>query len=167
MVPVPRPLLRVPIAAGELLDKITILEIKQARLADPLKLRNVSVELTLLRQAREEALVEPAELPLLVAELKAVNERLWDVEDSLRQHEQDGDFGSGFIALARSVYQLNDQRALLKRRINELCGSLLVEEKSCRCYPDMTPPTLPAVQFSSTAKTPRTPSEDKERKDQK
>jgi len=165
MVPASHSLLRVPIAPGELLDKITILEIKQTRLADPGQRANVSVELSLLRQARTEALVEPMELPPLVAELKMVNERLWDVEDALRQHEQDGDFGSGFIALARSVYHLNDQRAFLKRRINELCGSLLREEKSYRCSPNAAPSSTPPVaEIPATAPRPRTPSEDKEPK---
>jgi hypothetical protein len=119
----------VEIAAGDLLDKITILEIKRARIRDRAKLANVQAELEALTTARTRALAETAELASLVAELKAVNERLWDVEDALRQCERDGAFGSRFIALARSVYQLNDRRAQLKRCINEECGSPLIEEK--------------------------------------
>ena len=125
----------VEIAPGELLDKITILEIKRSRFHDRIKLGNVQVELDTLRAARARALAEPAELSSLIAELRTVNERLWDVEDALRQCERDSDFGSHFIELARSVYQLNDQRAQLKRRINELCGSTLIEEK---CYGSAT-----------------------------
>lgn len=165
MASTPRPLLRVPISAGDLLDKITILEIKQTRLANPAQWANVSVELALLQQTRVDTLIEPPELPPLVAELKAVNERLWDVEDALRQHEQDGDFGSDFIALARSVYQLNDQRASLKRRINELCGSFLMEEKSYRCSSKTIPPTPLAAPTPITAQaSSRSRNADKERK---
>src|SRR6516162_10310625 len=114
MATAPRPPLRIEISPGELLDKITILQIKQSRITDCAKLANVSVELAMLQQARADALIEPAKLPPLEAELKAVNEQLWDVEDALRQCEQDGEFGSRFITLARSVYKLNDQRAHLK-----------------------------------------------------
>lgn len=124
-----QPLL-VEIAPGELLDKITILEIKQARIRDEAKLAHVQVELAALSAARQRALVEPASLSPLIAELKTINERLWDVEDALRQCERESDFSSRFISLARSVYQFNDQRAYLKRRINEECGSSLMEEKS-------------------------------------
>lgn len=124
-----QPLL-VEIAPGELLDKITILEIKKARFHDAAKVAHVQAELDVLSAARRRALVEPDSLTPLIAELKTVNERLWDVEDSLRQCERESDFSSRFISLARSVYQLNDRRAELKRRINEECGSLLMEEKS-------------------------------------
>lgn len=119
----------VEITPGELLDKITILEIKQARFRDRAKLVNVQKELEALCAARQRARVESAELAAQIAELKTVNERLWDVEDALRQCERDGDFGPRFIVLARSVYQLNDRRAQLKRRINECCGSPWMEEK--------------------------------------
>lgn len=119
----------VEITPGELLDKITILEIKQARFRDRAKLVNVQKELGALCEARHRALVEAADLSVLIAELKTVNERLWDVEDALRECERDGDFGPRFIILARSVYQLNDCRAQLKRRINESCGSPWMEEK--------------------------------------
>ena len=122
--------LLVEMAAGELLDKITILEIKRLRLADAGQRQHVCVELGVLQAARARALREPAELAAVVQELKVVNERLWDVEDELRRHEQRQEFGDAFVQRARSVYRLNDQRARLKRRINVLCGSVLIEEKS-------------------------------------
>jgi Flp pilus assembly protein TadD len=127
--------LRVEVAAGELLDKITILEIKAERLADPEKLRNVRMELATLTATREQQIPASAELTRLVSELKAVNEALWQIEDAVRQCEHAGDFGARFVELARSVYHQNDRRATLKRRINDLLGSRLVEEKSYAPYP--------------------------------
>ncbi len=126
--------LLVETAPGELLDKITILEIKRSRITDPDKQLHVCIELGALLAARARVLAEPPELPSLVGELKRTNERLWDVEDEIRQCEQRQDFGSRFVELARSVYQLNDQRARLKRQINTVCGSALVEEKSYASY---------------------------------
>ena len=124
----------VPISVGELLDKITILEIKAERIADRKKLANVEAELALLVERRQAlglaAGSEAAEIDRLIAELGAVNRRLWEVEDRLRALEGEGDFGAGFVALARSVYRENDRRAELKRRLNELTGSELIEEKS-------------------------------------
>jgi tetratricopeptide (TPR) repeat protein len=120
----------IEVAPGELLDKIAILEIKNARIADAGKLRNVQVELAELTALRSEALKISPELSELVAELKAVNERLWQIEDDIRLCERDQDFGPRFIELARSVYRENDRRAALKRAINELLGSRLIEEKS-------------------------------------
>ena len=127
----------VQISVGELLDKITILEIKAERIADPAKRLHVEAELALLverRQAlglgRDAGGAAEAEIERLMAELGEVNRRLWDVEDRLRGLEQVGDFGDTFVALARSVYRENDRRAELKRRLNELTGSELVEEKS-------------------------------------
>ncbi|MCR0985127.1 DUF6165 family protein [Roseomonas populi] len=120
--------LEVPVSWGELLDKITILEIKQERLSDPQALRNVTLELDLLRQKTVGAAADG--LMPLVTELGAVNRRLWDIEDAIREHEHRADFGPSFIELARAVYQNNDHRAAVKRRINLLLGSLLVEEKS-------------------------------------
>ncbi len=120
----------VPVSAGELIDKITILEIKLERIADEAKLANVRKELDALRAARAEAVLASAELADLTAALKAVNEKLWEVEDEVRKCEAVGDFGHRFVTLARSVYKTNDERVGLKRRINELLGSPLVEEKS-------------------------------------
>jgi hypothetical protein len=121
---------RVEIAPGELIDKITILRIKTERIADAGKLRNVRVELETLEAARAEALADSPELTRLTADLKAVNEALWEIEDEIRIHERDNDFGPRFIELARSVYHQNDRRAALKRKINELLGSRLIEEKA-------------------------------------
>lgn len=122
------------IAPGELLDRISILEIKRARLTDVAKRANVCVELGSLAAARARSLREPPDLAPVVRELRAVNERLWDVEDHIRDCEREGDFGPRFIELARSVYRLNDRRAALKRKINERCGSAIVEEKSYKEY---------------------------------
>jgi hypothetical protein len=124
----------IPVAAGELIDKISILEIKKERITDPEKLRNVSLELTVLIEARDGAITMRSDLTVLTAELKATNEALWDIEDEIRVHERDQDFGHRFIELARAVYHQNDRRAVLKRRINDLTGSVLVEEKSYEQY---------------------------------
>jgi hypothetical protein len=124
----------VEIAPGELIDKITILEIKAERLREPEKLRHVQVELAALSTVSKEALPESAELQQLKGELRAVNEALWQIEDDIRSCERRQDFGAGFIELARSVYRQNDRRAALKRRINELLGSRLIEEKAYQPY---------------------------------
>ena len=124
--------LRVPVAAGELIDKITILRLKKERLRRPEALANVNRELQALEQVLDEAesSLKTTTVLSLTADLQTINARLWDVEDSLRVLESDQRFDEEFISLARSVYQLNDQRAALKRKINETCGSNLVEEKS-------------------------------------
>ena len=119
----------VPVSWGELLDKITILEIKRARITRPDALANVEQEHRLLASAAAPALAR-ADLQPLLADLRAVNEALWDIEDAIREEEAAQRFGSDFIRLARSVYQRNDERAATKRRINLLLGSELVEEKS-------------------------------------
>ena len=126
----------IEVAPGELVDKISILEIKQERIADPAKLRNVRAELDSLVAARDRALPHLPDLDGLAAELKQVNQKLWDIEDAIRVHERQEDFGGRFIELARSVYRQNDRRAALKRRVNELLGSRLVEEKSYETYRD-------------------------------
>jgi len=122
--------LRAPVSAGELLDKITILEIKQQRLASEAGRGNVRHELLLLEAIRQASLPASAELAALTAELKRINEQLWEIEDAIRLCERAGDFGERFVGLARSVYQSNDRRSALKRQINTLLGSALVEEKS-------------------------------------
>jgi hypothetical protein len=124
----------VEIAPGELIDKITILEIKLARIADAAKLRNVRAEWETLVRARDAAIASSPEIEAETAALKRANETLWDVEDRLRECERNKDFGSRFVALARSVYLTNDERARLKRRINQLLGSRLIEEKSYASY---------------------------------
>ena len=120
----------VEIAPGELIDKITILEIKSERITDAAKAHHVGTELALLVAARDWTVPGSAELARLANELKAVNEALWQIEDEIRLCERDEDFGPRFVALARSVYRTNDRRAALKRQINELLGSKLIEEKS-------------------------------------
>lgn len=127
-----------PVAAGELIDKITILRLKAVRLCRPEALANVKRELQALEavlKGAEHSLAIDAVLSLTEA-LQSINTKLWDVEDALRLLEASQRFDEEFIALARSVYQLNDKRADLKRRINEACGSSLLEEKS---YGEQTP----------------------------
>mgnify|MGYP006915992687 CR=1 FL=1 len=122
------------IAPGELIDKITILEIKLERIKDSDKLANVRLEWETLVKGRDAAIEETPELDRLSAELKAANEALWDIEDDIRDCELDKNFGDAFVELARSVYITNDKRAALKRQINELLGSSLIEEKSYSAY---------------------------------
>jgi hypothetical protein len=122
--------LLVPISVGELLDKISILELKAAALADPEKRANVVRELAALSAVRDREVIPAPSLNALYGELRAVNRRLWDIEDELRQLEHKGEFGSRFVEVARSVYRDNDRRAALKREINRLTGSELIEEKS-------------------------------------
>jgi Flp pilus assembly protein TadD len=119
----------IPGAAGELLDKIAILNIKARRIDDPEKVVNVRRELALLTAKRDESGLARAGLAPLEAELAVVNEKLWDVEDEIRLREKAGDFGERFVALARAVYVTNDRRAAIKREINRRCNSSIVEEK--------------------------------------
>ena len=118
-----------PISIGELLDKITILTIKVARISDPLKIENVIKELVQLR-AIADNLEAPLELNVYYKQLLMVNQDLWDIEDSKRKHEQEQRFDDEFIKLARQVYIKNDYRAELKKKINVLMGSTIIEEKS-------------------------------------
>ena len=124
----------VGIAPGELIDKITILEIKSERMTDAAKLENVRIELATLATARDAAILFSAELADLTGELKKINEQLWEIEDDIRDCEREKDFGEKFVELARLVYKSNDRRAALKRDINMLLGSHLVEEKSYSKY---------------------------------
>ncbi len=119
----------IEVAPGELIDKITILEIKRQQLSDEQARRNVEIELDELVAARDWGLTSSAALEGLTNALRGVNRRLWDIEDAIRRCERDKDFGTQFIELARSVYKMNDQRAALKRKINLLLGSRIVEEK--------------------------------------
>ena len=127
----------VEIAPGELIDKITILQIKLERVTDPRKLANVRTELDVLTAAYDRAIPASAELTKLTGDLKAVNESLWEIEDDIRLCEWAGDFGPRFIELARSVYFQNDRRAAVKRQINELLGSTIIEEKAYQPYARM------------------------------
>jgi hypothetical protein len=124
----------VPISPGELLDKITILRLKCARIDDAAKLANVRQELALLERSRAAAVPADAELAAAERELERVNGELWDIEDRIREHEAQRRFDAGFIELARSVYLRNDERAAIKRRINVKLASALIEEKSYRPY---------------------------------
>ena len=124
----------IEVGAGELLDKITILEIKLERIGDPGKLCNVGHELDALRDARQRSLPSLVALDRLESALRGVNEALWVIEDDIRACEAAKDFGPRFIELARSVYQQNDRRADLKKEINILCGSRIIEEKSYERY---------------------------------
>lgn len=125
-----QPDILIEVGPGELIDKITILVIKSERMSDEGKLKNVRHELDVLMKARKAHIPDSAELTRLEAELKAVNEALWVIEDDIRQCEADKDFGQTFIDLARSVYKQNDKRAALKKEINLLTGSSIIEEKS-------------------------------------
>jgi len=120
----------IEVGAGELIDKITILKIKAMRMTNAAKLSNVKHELDVLSRARAENLNQSDELDRLEEALGMVNEALWVIEDDIRACEAARDFGPGFIELARSVYIQNDKRAAIKKSINELCGSSIVEEKS-------------------------------------
>ena len=124
----------VPISPGELLDRITILRIKAARMTDPVKLANVRLELELLERTWAATPRASADLAVDIGALQAVNERLWDIEDGIREKERAQDFGPGFVELARSVYFENDERAAIKKRINSKLGSRIVEEKSYEDY---------------------------------
>ena len=127
-------LISVPVSFGELIDKITILEIKAARIGDPAKLANVRKELVLLESTWRASPQSRKDIADLWARLRAVNERLWVIEDDIRIKEQRQEFDAEFVRLARSVYFENDERANIKRSINERLGSALVEEKSYQDY---------------------------------
>jgi Family of unknown function (DUF6165) len=124
--------IRAPIAIGELIDKIAILEIKAERISDQQKLRNVATELAMLRALKTNAGLDTPEMEPYVQELRSINAMLWEIEDALRELEGRQDFGPHFVKLARSVYQTNDRRAGVKQRINKAFGSEIVEEKSYR-----------------------------------
>ena len=124
----------VPISPGELLDKITILRIKAARIRDSAKLSNVQIELEWLERVwRDSGAAIPA-IAADEAELQRVNSALWDIEDRIRDKERAGAFDAEFIELARAVYVTNDERAAAKKRINTALGSRIVEEKSYADY---------------------------------
>lgn len=124
----------IPISPGELLDKITILEIKSERIESIEKKANVNNELTMLNKVWSEAVTEDNEIRSLRSEMKSINETLWVIEDDVRDEERERRFGDRFIELARSVYVTNDQRADVKKRINLYLKSDIVEEKSYQDY---------------------------------
>jgi hypothetical protein len=124
----------VPVSPGELLDKITILRIKSARIAERTKLANVRLELDLLERVWRESGCAHHDVAAEERALHAVNEKLWDIEDRIRDKEAAQRFDEEFIELARAVYFSNDERAAIKRRVNLALGSRIVEEKSYRSY---------------------------------
>jgi hypothetical protein len=124
----------VPVSPGELLDKITILRIKSERIVDAHKLAHVRRELALLELAWQAARGTDAGLAADVAALQRVNGELWDIEDSIREHEAQRRFDAAFIELARAVYQRNDERAAIKKRINLALDAAIMEEKSYQPY---------------------------------
>ena len=126
--------IKVPISPGELLDKITILRIKSKRMSDAAKLSNVRRELSVLERTWNDSHHAKIDIAADVDALLAVNERLWVIEDEIRDQERAQAFGAEFIRLARAVYFENDERAAIKRRINVKLGSAIVEEKSYREY---------------------------------
>jgi hypothetical protein len=124
----------VPVSPGELLDKITILRIKSARMSDAAKLHNVRLELDLLERTWHDSGADEAQVIADITALQQVNENLWDIEDRIRDKELAQAFDAEFIDLARAVYVTNDERAMLKKRINTTLGSRIVEEKSYKPY---------------------------------
>jgi len=130
--------IKVPVSPGELLDKITILRIKSRRMNDPQKVANVRLELELLESTWNGSAYAALEVARDIAKeidaLMRVNERLWLIEDDIREKERSRSFDAEFIRLARAVYVENDERAAIKRRINIALGSTIVEEKSYSAY---------------------------------
>jgi hypothetical protein len=127
------PIMKIEVSNGELLDKLSILQIKMIFIGDPLKLDNIQNELLEIEPLADN-LLKKTELKDLFLELKSVNLKLWEIEDSLRNKEKRQEFDEEFIRLARAVYFTNDKRAEIKREINEKSGSFLVEEKSYSDY---------------------------------
>ena len=124
----------VPVSFGELLDKISILQIKSERIDDAAKLANIHAELSALDKTWMAHPAAVKDIARLRADLKAVNERLWDIEDNIRLQDKAQAFNEDFVALARSVYLQNDERARIKKAINLALGSVYVEEKSYKDY---------------------------------
>ena len=124
----------VPVSPGEVLDKITILEIKSERMSDPDKLENVRRELELLRETWSRSVPADATVERIHDQLKRINESLWVIEDDIRDKERLKEFDERFVELARSVYFNNDERARLKKELNTHLGSAIIEEKSYQDY---------------------------------
>jgi len=118
------------ISAGELIDKITILEIKKNKISDENKLKEIDKELSSLNHTMNKSILEKSKILTFKDQLKEINQKLWDIEDSKRMAEKKNDFGKEFIVLARNVYKLNDDRARIKLKINEILGSNIKEVKS-------------------------------------
>jgi hypothetical protein len=127
---VPTSPIHIPVSAGELLDKKTILEIKAARLSDPQQLANVHKELALLTAIAGQLSGDRDALAQLEAQLREINVEIWDCENAVRAFDREGEFGPAFVQTARKTYAANDRRSAVKRRINLLLDSALIEEKS-------------------------------------
>ena len=127
-------IIHVPVSPGEVLDKITILEIKSERMSDADKIVNVKRELELLQASWQQSIDEDKTVQRIHAKLKTINEALWEIEDDIRDKERAREFDQVFIDLARSVYVTNDQRANAKKELNIYLGSEIVEEKSYQDY---------------------------------
>jgi prefoldin subunit 5 len=126
--------IKVPVSPGEVLDKITILEIKSERMNDPDKVHNVKAELALLQETWSENIRDTREIQSLHAQLKEINETLWEIEDDIRDKERAKEFDDRFIELARAVYVTNDKRSRVKKELNLHLGSEIIEEKSYQDY---------------------------------
>ena len=126
--------IHVPVSPGEVLDKITILEIKSERMDDPGKVANVRIELALLKETWNQAVTEDEVIRNLHDQLKEINEALWEIEDDIRDKERVKEFDERFIELARAVYFTNDRRSEVKKKLNLHLGSQIVEEKSYQDY---------------------------------
>jgi len=126
--------IKVPVSPGEVLDKITILEIKSERMSDPKKVANVRVELALLQETWAENIRDTDVIQDLHTKLKEINEALWEIEDDIRDKERAKEFDERFIELARAVYVTNDRRSQVKKELNLHLGSEIVEEKSYQDY---------------------------------
>lgn len=126
--------IQVPVSPGEVLDKITILEIKSERMSDPDKLANVRAELALLQETWSKAVREDDVVRGLHAQLREINEALWVIEDDIRDKERVKEFDQRFIELARAVYFTNDRRSAVKKQLNLHLGSQIIEEKSYQDY---------------------------------
>jgi hypothetical protein len=126
--------IQIPISPGELLDKITILQIKSERISDATKVANVRTELGMLEQVWSDTVEDDEQIRALSSELKSINEALWEIEDDIRDEERNQRFGDRFIELARAVYVTNDERANAKKKVNLHLNSSIVEEKSYQDY---------------------------------
>ena len=141
------------VSAGELADRLTILRLKARRIGEPQKLRHVIAELKALEHAYKAQIPPSPAVEPLTQELAAINERLWDAEDRVRLCETRQDFGPAFVAVARSIYRLNDMRSALKSQINRLLGSQMSEEKSySAAQPDAS--LMPPAPLAARPHTP-------------
>ncbi len=127
-------LINTPVSYGEILDKITILEIKSKKITNEEKVKNVKHELSILLDTWDKKVEKTTEITNLKSQLKDVNQSLWDIEDNIRIKELNKEFDDEFIQIARSVYYENDKRAVVKKEINLFLGSELIEEKSYQDY---------------------------------